>query len=52
MKKSEIYKVAMLSVLADSALGSETKLEIIAVLLKDSELAEFTETREAEEANA
>ena len=47
MKKSEKYHLAMIAVLNENRyLGSEDRLEIIEMLIKDKELAEFMESRE------
>jgi hypothetical protein len=48
MKKSAIYHAAMLSIMDDERLDSNARLEIISVLLRDKEVAEFTEKKEAE----
>ena len=47
MKKSEIYQLAMLSVICDEHIDPVNKLEIIERLTADKSLAEFTEKNEA-----
>lgn len=48
MKKSAIYHAAMLSIMDDERLDSNARLEIITVLMKDKEIAEYSEQKEAE----
>lgn len=48
MKKSEIYQAAMLSVIDDDRLDATSRLEIIAVLLNDKGIAEYSERKDAE----
>ena len=52
MKKSEIYQAAMVSVIDDQKIDATTRLEIIAVLQNDKEIAEYTEAREEKEKEA
>ena len=52
MKKSEIYQMAMVSVIDDETLDANTRLEIIAVLQNDKGIAEYTEAREEKEKEA
>ena len=49
MKKSEIYYMAMLSVIEDCRLESCTKLKIIERLMQDKQYAELLEKKETEE---
>lgn len=49
MKKSIAYKMAQISVLADEAIKSETKLYILSILMTDEKLAKWEEEHEAEE---
>ena len=49
MKKSEIYKLAQLSVIDDIDLSAKTKLEIIHELLAQEKTERFLEEREEKE---
>ena len=49
MKKSEIYTVAMCSVIEDRNLSAAHKLEIIEKLMSDKQLAEWTEKKDEED---
>lgn len=49
MKKSEIYKMAMASVVRDTSLAMVDTLKVLEVLMADKKMAEFSEEREAEE---
>lgn len=48
MKKSEIYKIAMISIADDDRLDAATRVKIIAALYRDKELAEICEKQEVE----
>ena len=48
MKKSEIYQVAMITVITNNSLTATDKLEIIAELMDKKETAEWAERIEAE----
>ena len=50
MKKSEAFHKAQLSVLSDSDLTFEETLEILAILMKEENLAKFSE-KQKENAN-
>lgn len=50
MKKSEMYRLAQESVLADNRLSSHQKLDIIRELMDAEDLERFCEKRKAEEA--
>lgn len=47
MKKSEMYHIAMLSVLNDETICAEDKLGILEVLLDAESMAEWSERNEA-----
>lgn len=49
MKKSEIYTVAMCSVIEDRTIAPIHKLEIIERLMQDKGIAELVEKREEED---
>lgn len=51
MKKSEIYKKAMASVIRDDCWCMETKLQMLEALMEDKSLAEYSEKCEAERAS-
>lgn len=46
MRKSEIYHMAMLSVIEDCRLEASTKLKIVEQLLSDKSLAKWSEEQE------
>lgn len=46
MKKSEIYHMAMLSVIEDCRLEASTKLKIVEQLIADKSLAKWGEDQE------
>ena len=46
MKKSEIYSMAMCCVISNHTLSVEEKLKVIEQLMKDKQLAEWTEKHE------
>ena len=46
MKKSEIYHMAMLSVIEDCRLEASTKLRIVEQLITDKNLAKWGEVQE------
>ena len=48
MKKSELYKLAALSVMADNSLDPEDKLAVVDLLMNDLRLCVWSETQEAE----
>ena len=48
MKKSELYRTAMIAIILSEDLCVEDKIEILAVLYKDEELALFAEKKEEE----
>lgn len=46
MKKSEVYKLAQLSVLYDDSLNADEKLAVLGQLIDDERLAKFSEKSE------
>ena len=50
MKKSEIYKKAMIAVIRDAEIGTEETLEILKVLMSDMTSEEWRESREENKA--
>ena len=46
MKKSEVFHKAQLAVLNDPNIGFEETLEVLAVLMKEEELAIYVEGKE------
>ena len=48
MKKSELYKLAMLSVMNDNSLDPEDKLEVVELLMNDKRVSEWSEKQEEE----
>ena len=46
MKKSEIYHMAMLSVIEDCRLEASTKLKIVEQLMNDRNLAKWSEEQQ------
>ena len=46
MKKSEVYKLAQLSVLYDDSLDADEKLAVLGQLIEDEKIARFTEKEE------
>ena len=48
MKKSEIYYLAQLAVLSDSAIANYQKLQILRELMEEEKLALFCEERKKE----
>lgn len=52
MKKSELYKLAILSVMHDNALDPEDKLEVVELLIDQKATAAWCEERDAKEQEA
>lgn len=48
MKKSELYQLAMLSVVDDESIEAADKLEVVEVLMNDKRIAEWSEKQEEE----
>lgn len=48
MKKSELYKLAVLSVIHDNSLDPEDKLDVMELLMNDRRVAEWSEKQEEE----
>lgn len=49
MKKSEIYNLAQIAVMTNTAFHSTQKLEILRVLMKDEDIEKYREEREEKE---
>lgn len=47
MKKSELYHLAQIAVVASPGISPEHKIKIIHILAADEALAQYTEEREA-----
>ena len=52
MKKSEIYNLAQIAVVASPCIAPEKKLEIIRVLMDEEEMQKFIENQKAKVAAA
>ena len=49
MKKSEIYNLAQIAVMTNTAFHSTQKLEILRVLMADEDIEKYREAREEKE---
>ena len=49
MKKSERFYMAMIAVVEDNCINSDSKLEVLETLMESKSVAEYTEKREETE---